>query len=78
MSIPTLGGNQFNNSDYQAFKTENGGSGYSAARAKLVAMKQAGASNTEANAMLSELFGSSYISQQEYMTLMNNYRDNKL
>ena len=70
-------------SDYDAkahekIVTENKGSYYASVLSDLKAMKKKGTSNKEVSTYLNDLVGNSVISQSEYLTLYNKYRDNKL
>lgn len=63
---------------YNQNSKANGGSHYSSVYADLKAMKAKGVSNKEVNAYLSEMVGNSYITQSDYMSLYNKYRDGRL
>lgn len=80
-----LGGSQdkkgysdFSNEEYNKNSKQNGGSHYSAVLSDLKAMKANGKSSKEAQAYLEEMVGNSYITQSDYMSLYNKYRDGKL
>lgn len=68
----------FSNEELEKNWEENGGSYYTSVLNDLKGMKAEGKSNAEVNAYLKELIGNSYISQSEYQTLYNKYRDNNL
>ena len=68
----------FSNEELEKNWEENGGSYYTSVLNDLKSMKASGKSNAEANAYLKELIGNSLISQSEYQTLYNKYRDNNL
>ena len=72
------GYSDFDKETYSANVKENGGSYYQQALSALKSMKAKGKSNAEAMAYLSDMVGYSYISRNEYMTLYNKYRDNRL
>ena len=67
--------------DEQAHDTNvqaNGGSYYQTTLSALQKMKSANKSSAEAKALLDDMVGHSYITQSEYRTLYNKYRDNRL
>lgn len=68
----------FSNEEYNNKSKQNGGSHYSAVLSDLKQMKANGASSKEAQAYLEEMVGNSYITQSDYMSLYNKYRDGKL
>ena len=68
----------FDETTYNKNKVENGGSYYQQTLSVLKQMRSEGKSDAEALSLLSDMVGHSYISQQEYMTLYNKYRDNRL
>ena len=74
----TRGYDDFSEEEYHKNATENGGSYYKSALADLKEFKARGASKGEVSAYLNELVGYSYITRNEYMTLYNKYRDNRL
>lgn len=75
---PAKGYFDFNNEEYNNKSKQNGGSHYSAVLSDLKAMKANGKSSKEAQAYLEEMVGNSYITQSDYMSLYNKYRDGKL
>ena len=66
------------NTELEMNWAENGGSYYSSVLNDLKGMKTSKKSNAEANAYLKELLDNHLISQSEYQTLYNKYRDNNL
>ncbi len=56
----------------------NGGSFYSTVLANLKDMKSSGKGTSEVYSYLKELLDNKFLSQSEYMTLYNKYRNNKL
>lgn len=68
----------FNVDDYNKNSKENGGSSYSTVLKDLKEMKASGKSSKEAMAYLEELVSNSLITQSDYMSLYNKYRDGKL
>ena len=68
----------YDRDEHNSFVEENGGSLYEATLATLKAMKKAGKTNAEAMNMLQELHGKSYLSQSEYISLYNKYRNGEL
>ena len=68
----------YDQNTHEQLTEQNGGSYYQQTLSYLKQMKQAGKSNKEAMAYLSDMVGYSYLSQSEYMTLYNKYRDNRL
>lgn len=66
------------NTDLEMNWAENGGSYYTSVLNDLKGMKTSKKSNAEANAYLKELLDNNLISQSEYQTLYNKYRDNNL
>lgn len=75
---PAKGYFDYSNEQYNNNSKENGGSSYSAVLSDLKKMKSSGKSNKEAQAYLEELVGNSLITQSDYMSLYNKYRDGKL
>jgi hypothetical protein len=57
---------------------ENGGSIYQSTLADLKGMKKSGVSDSEVQKYLLELVGNSHLTREEYMSLYNKYRDNRL
>lgn len=68
----------FDMDTYNKNSKENGGSHYSSVLSDLKTMKSKGVSSKEVNAYLQELVGNSYITQSDYMSLYNKYRDGRL
>ena len=66
------------NTELEKNWAENGGSYYTSVLNDLKGMKTSSKSNAEANAYLKELLDNHLISQSEYQTLYNKYRDNNL
>ena len=64
--------------DLETNWAENGGSYYTSVLNDLKGMKTSKKSNAEVNAYLKELLDNKLISQSEYQTLYNKYRDNNL
>ena len=70
--------NQFDQKTYNANVSNNGGSYYRTALDDLKGMKSKGYTNAMAQNYLEELVGNSFLTQSEYRTLYNKYRDGKL
>ena len=68
----------FDMDTYNKNSKANGGSHYSSVLSDLKTMKSKGVSSKEVNAYLQELVGNSYITQSDYMSLYNKYRDGRL
>jgi hypothetical protein len=68
----------FSQEELEKNQKEYGGSYYTTALTDLKGMKASGKSNKEVSEYLQELLGNSYISQSEYKTLYNKYRNNNL
>lgn len=73
-----LGWFDFDGTAHTDFTRANGGSLYSDTLSTLKTMKDQGKPLSEAYEMLQELVGNSFISQSEYLTLYNKYRNNTL
>ena len=67
----------YDNNTHEANVSENGGSYYKQALTDLKEMVSAGKSSSEVMAFLQDAVGNSYISQSEYMTLVQQYRNMK-
>ena len=76
--VETKKWNDFNQEELEKNQAEFGGSYYSSVLNDLKSMKASGKSNKEVSEFLQELLGNSIISQREYQTLYNKYRDNDL
>lgn len=74
----TKGYSDFSVEQYNQNSKENGGSHYKDVLADLKAMKANGVGTTEVSAYLQEMVGNSFITQGDYMSLYNKYRDDRL
>ena len=73
-----VGYSDFDMNTYNKNSQANGGSHYSTVLSDLKEMKASGMSNTEAMNYLKECVGNSYITQSDYISLYNKYRDGKI
>ena len=74
----TKGWSNYSNEQYNENSKANGGSHYETVLSDLKKMKAEGTSNKEVQAYLEEMVGNSYITQANYMSLYNKYRDGKI
>ena len=68
----------YSEEEHNKITQENGGSYFTSVLNDLKTMKANGTSNADVAEYLSELVGNSVISQSEYLSLYNKYRDNRL
>jgi hypothetical protein len=68
----------YSDAEHEKRLEENGGSVYQATLEDLKLKKQAGVSDKKIQDYLLELVGNSHLTREEYMTLYNKYRDNRL